>query len=102
MLRTMFHRTIDLMPQWDAAQKARRVQGEPIRRAILDELLRRELKHEPAPTWVELGAAVGGMADTTAGYHCRVLRAAGLVTWEPGLARTIRLTDAGRQFVTAP
>ncbi len=89
------------MARWDAANQARRDYGEPVRQAILRELLRREQAHEPAPTWTELGEAVGGLSHHTVRYHCRAMSAAGLVTWADRKPRTLRLTEAGRTSTTA-
>lgn len=85
----------DDVAQTDAAHDARRAVGDVTRRAILAELARREAAREPAPSWAELGEAVG-VAEDTAGYHAKRLRAAGLVTFQNRRARTIQLTDAGR------
>lgn len=83
------------MAQTDAAHDARRAVGDVTRRAILAELARREAAREPAPSWPELGAAVG-VVDKAARYHCIRLRSAGLVTFRDGETRTLVLTDAGR------
>lgn len=87
--------TIPDMAQTDAANDARREQGDVVRRAILAELARREAAREPAPSWAELGAAVG-VADKVARYHCIRLRAAGLVAFRDGATRTLVLTRSSR------
>lgn len=88
-------RTILPVANYDAAQQARREQGDVTRRRILAELARRERDHESAPTWSELGAILG-VADRTARYHCARLRAAGMVDFT-SQHRTLRLTHAGRE-----
>jgi len=98
MLHGAFQRTIETMPQWDAAQKARRDQGEPVRMAILRETLRRRNEREPSSTWAELGSAVG-VAGETAKYHCRVLRRRGWVDFQDGRPRTLVLTEAGEAAI---
>jgi repressor LexA len=45
-----------------------------------------------APTVRELQKAVGMRSSNTAHYHLRQLQALGLITWEPQIARTIRLS----------
>lgn len=91
-------RTIFPMTQTDAANDARRDIGNATRRRMLAELARREAAREIAPTWGDLGDALG-ILGTSAHYHGRILRAAGLVTFLDGRARTIALTDAGRAQV---
>lgn len=88
-------RTMPPMTQTDRANAARRDLGDVTRRRILAELARRESARLPAPTWGDLGEALG-MAPTSAHYHGRILRAAGLVTFTDSRARTIALTDTGR------
>lgn len=85
-----------IMARMDAALAARREQGEPMRRAILVELARRERENLPAPTWAELAAAVGVRHGTSVRYHCAILRRRGLVSFDDSRTRTIRLTQAGR------
>lgn len=70
---------------------------------ILDELARRERRQEPAPTVRELVdvLALAPSSTATVQIHLRNLRRAGLVTWQPCAARTLRLTDAGREAVAA-
>lgn len=88
----------DEVAQTDAANAARRAEGERVRKLILTELARREREHEPAPSWPELGAAVKASAHL-ARYHAVRLRVAGLVTFRDGETRTIVLTPAGRAQV---
>jgi predicted MarR family transcription regulator len=63
---------------------------------ILTELARRESAHEPAPTIRDLCEATATRSTSIINYHLGKLRAAGLVTWVPQAARTLRLTDEGR------
>lgn len=98
MLATWFRRTIRRVPRWDAAHDARRDQGEPVRMAILRELLRRRDEREPPPTWEELGAVVG-LTGETAKYHSKRLRARGLVNYQHGHTRTLMITEAGEAAI---
>jgi hypothetical protein len=50
--------------------------------------------HGYAPTLRELSERIGRSLSTTQ-YHLCQLRDAGLVEWEPGAARTLRVADPG-------
>lgn len=71
--------------------------GEVSRRRILRELAKLEESGGPPPTWSELAEAVG-IGETTVRFHGRLLREAGLVTFRRRAFRTLRLTDAGRDY----
>jgi repressor LexA len=49
------------------------------------------------PAVREVAKAVGLKSASTAMAHLWRLRQAGLVDWQTGTARTLRLTDAGRR-----
>lgn len=86
-----------LLPVVHSPSMPEHKRGREARAAILAELLRRERECEPAPTTQDL-ATLLGLPQQGALYHCRILKTRGLVTWEPYLARTMRLTVAGREF----
>lgn len=75
--------------------------GAKKRTAILEELYRRELALETAPTTSDLAQRLG-IGVKTVYFHLVVLRDAGLVTWVPLAARTLKLTPEGRDLVTKP
>lgn len=66
---------------------------------IIADLARRERERLPSPTVRELVdvLALAPSSTATVQFHLRNLRRAGLVTWQPCAARTLRLTDAGRE-----
>lgn len=52
-----------------------------------------------SPTVRELQEWLGMASTSVVMYHLEKLQALGLVTREPGLARTLRLTEAGRRVL---
>jgi repressor LexA len=56
-------------------------------------------KHGYPPTVREVGTAVGIKSSSTAVQHLLKVQNAGLVEWEQGKSRTIRLTEAGRREI---
>jgi repressor LexA len=65
---------------------------------ILDQIARLRAAKGYTPSLRELGEALG---LSTAGikHHLDRLSADGLITWSPGMARTIQITDAGRASI---
>lgn len=53
-----------------------------------------------APTLREIQASARLSSTSVVAYHLSWLRRQGLVTFEPGLTRTLRLTEAGWQRAT--
>lgn len=51
------------------------------------------------PSIREVGQAVG-LSSSTVHVHLRRLQAHGLVAYQPGMARTLQLTEAGRSICT--
>lgn len=47
--------------------------------------------HEPVPTIRELVAQLGLSSTSVATFHLEKLARAGIIEWQPGKARTIRL-----------
>lgn len=74
--------------------------GRVTRWNVLAEMAERERVGAAAPTMRELAELLYDRGSHgSMGHQLRMLRRCGLVTWEPGLSRTMRLTDAGREFV---
>ncbi|HUS38945.1 MAG TPA: hypothetical protein VMX74_05820 [Pirellulales bacterium] len=69
----------------------------PRQAEILDAIRRWFSRKRYAPTLRELCSFVGGLTINAMAGHLDRLREKGYVTWEPGLARTLRLTAAGRR-----
>ena len=69
----------------------------PVHRAILDRLVDGD---GPPPTRREL-AEIAGLSLSGLSYHYRALVRAGWIVHEPLLARTTRITDAGRMALAA-
>lgn len=88
-----------VMPHTMAVVGTPKDKGERKRREILRELIRREDANLPSPTWQELGDAVN-VADRVARYHARIMRLAGLVTFENDKTRTLKTTPKARAQLT--
>lgn len=61
-------------------------------REILDEVTRFQSEHGYCTSVRELMRKFGWASPNAVVCHLTALRKRGLVTWEPGVARTIRLT----------
>jgi len=76
------------------------VQGEAVRRRILAYFEERETKRLPLPSIREIGMAVGLSSSSTVLTHLRRLAESGELEFDPGKARSYRLTQ-GRRFAIA-
>jgi DNA-binding MarR family transcriptional regulator len=81
----------------DGYEQAR---GRKARALILMELQRREAERELPPTFEDL-ADVTGLSESSARNHVALLVEAGLVKRRPHSARSMQLTDDGREEATA-
>lgn len=74
-----------------------RVPEQAVRVAILRELRRGELAHEPRPTFAGLARTIGASMTNTR-HHARALRDLCLLEWSStqGADTEVRLTPAGR------
>ena len=61
-------------------------------RQVLDEIARFQKQHGYCTTVRELMRHFGWTSPNAVMFHLHILRDAGLVQWEPGVARTIRAT----------
>ena len=71
-------------------------QLETSRHEILAAIASLTLEHGYSPTIREIGAKVGIKSPSTMQIRLQALAEAGLVTYQPHLARTLAITDAGR------
>ncbi|NBD11807.1 LexA family protein [Corallococcus silvisoli] len=55
--------------------------------------------HGYAPTTRDIAAHFGWASHTAAVVHMNALRTKRLVTWVPNIARSLQLTESGREFV---
>ena len=67
-------------------------------RVVLEQIPQIMREQGYSPSVRDIGQALG-LSPTGVWHHLKRLSAAGLVTWTPGLSRTIRLTDEGERTV---
>ncbi|HEY9721607.1 MAG TPA: winged helix-turn-helix transcriptional regulator [Oscillatoriaceae cyanobacterium] len=79
---------------WETTREGERARGKMLR-------LIRDYHdaHGYAPSFRDLGDGVR-LSPGTVTYHLQRLQLAGLVAWDEGIARSLRLTDAGRELAT--
>ncbi len=63
------------------------------------ERLRKEKGY--SPTVREIQAAIGSNSLSTTHWHLDKMREVGYVKWEPGVARTLRVTSKGKTALAA-
>lgn len=68
-------------------------------RDVLDAIHRLTTAWGHAPTVRELGMALGITSTNGVADHFRRLARIGLVRWQPGRARTVLITPAGRAWL---
>ncbi len=76
-----------------------RVKTEERKLAILRYIYRYQQEHGTAPSVREIGEAMGLNSSSHSHRYLQQLEQAGLITRRPKVARSIRLTEAGRRLV---
>lgn len=81
-----------------ARRELERLASDPAWRILL-EIWRRGSRGLPPASLRDLVVATDQSSTSVVRWHLIRLRDEGLVDWEPGLSRTLRLTDAGHWAV---
>ncbi len=74
----------------------------PRQQDVINAILQLTNEHGYPPTLAELAAALGLKNRMTVHQHVAALKRKGLVNWESGLNRSLRVLTEGLSFVTVP
>lgn len=69
-------------------------QGKEKRELILEFIRTYQGKYNRSPSFLEIARATGISSKSVVVYHLEKMRDDGIVTWEPKLARTIKIIDS--------
>jgi SOS-response transcriptional repressor LexA len=74
----------------------------PRQREVLDAIRELTAARGAAPTLRELGARLGITSTNAVSDHLKYLQIQGLLTWEPGKSRTLRVLDGAGRLAQPP